>query len=435
MSGLLFKTGRVLVNVIKIFLGALFAQKVLGALLVAGFTNRILERAVYKSWWKRSSLKETVSFQRFLQDHVPGMPRTTLPHWFSAPDPLISNDRFFRKQFRRIRTFFGNLTGYLRNGFTTVLHSFLVTGPGLVLMAFGWYSGWQNSFNKGYEHALVGPALSLAGLLYVVTVFCYLPLAQANLVSKKNWKAFYEIQFIRRLLRSSLVPSARLALWYLLVFVIVNILAILPNTPDLNAQAQALDPEHLEQFVKRYFLACGLFFFPALCVLKNRAGTVYGVALLRSLNSGLITEEEITEEQWFILNALNLMEPSPQQPSKWWSRALKFATEKTLRAVVFGFIFGTWFLFAGWIYIAQFFHFRGAWGWLNQPVLQLPWIRFLPEPLGNPYLELLRIAGLCLAVFVGLKVWRKIQRRSWRLSKRLEPTRNDSAVQPGSAEF
>ena len=61
-----------------------------------------------------------------------------------------------------------------------------------------------------------------------------------------------------------------------------------------------------------------------------------------------------------------------------------------------------WFTFVAQIYIAQFFQAHGGMGWINQPLVQLPWFHYLPARLNNPWLG---VISALLAWFVAVLIW------------------------------
>ena len=65
--------------------------------------------------------------------------------------------------------------------------------------------------------------------------------------------------------------------------------------------------------------------------------------------------------------------------------------------------FWIWFSFVAQIYASEFLSSHTALGWVNQPLVQLPWFRHVPPRLGNLPGELLLIVLVVLGtVLVGL---------------------------------
>jgi hypothetical protein len=47
-----------------------------------------------------------------------------------------------------------------------------------------------------------------------------------------------------------------------------------------------------------------------------------------------------------------------------------------------------WFSFVAQIYISEFINYHSGLGWINQPLVQLPWFRYLPTAVRNPWADI-----------------------------------------------
>src|SRR5207244_3788052 len=86
-----------------------------------------------------------------------------------------------------------------------------------------------------------------------------------------------------------------------------------------------------------------------------------------------------------------------------------------------------WFLFIAQIYVAEFLQNHGAWGWLNQPLVQLPWFHYVPARLKNPTGEVVFVLLLTLVVLLI----RSLAGKAQRLKPRMNPaqrSRNQTKV-------
>jgi len=402
------RLGKCLFGLVKISLGALFSQLVLGALLLAGWTAQILQRSIYLTWWKQSSCRSEKSFQRFLHDAGKSNYAKRLPDWFLSDDPTGAHQKGRIR--RKVSEAFRLTLQRISIGLTLTFHSFLVTSPGLMIIGAGWYAGWQNSFNKGYEHAAIGPLISILGMLLLVPVLIYLPLAQASLISKGRWKAFYDLPYLRKIHRLSLFPAGLAGLWGLLFFFILNAGVMVANSAEINEKAASLPTHEVVGFIKRYYLFWGFPFVLMLGYYRHLCGRVYALGVLRALKSGSITEDELDEGEWKILNDLRLLQNPANQTTGRWFRMFQNLTQKTLRIMSTSFLVGISFLMIVVIMVTQFWHFRGLWGWLHQPMLGLPWFQFVPNSIRHPSQPLL-IAGLILLIGWGmLRISRKLRK-------------------------
>ena len=78
------------------------------------------------------------------------------------------------------KRFAGSLWANLRIGVQGIFNVWVWTMPACVLWMFSWYAGWDNSFNKGYEQAWVGPTTGLLGVAMFIAAMFYVPMAQAR---------------------------------------------------------------------------------------------------------------------------------------------------------------------------------------------------------------------------------------------------------------
>ena len=72
-----------------------------------------------------------------------------------------------------------------------------VTLPLMVLWLLSWWGGWENSFNKGYEQAWVGPVIGVGGDGLIILAMTYVPLAQARQATEGTWRSFFDYRLVR----------------------------------------------------------------------------------------------------------------------------------------------------------------------------------------------------------------------------------------------
>ena len=212
---------RILFAPVKFFSGIILCQSVLGALAVIGWTYRLMQRSVLKQWWKLSvSSAKAGSFAAFVASDTRTGEHVHWPNWFltqnfrgtsgffrraatvpglehapaaaagDSPSPsaisaalLRQNDSSTaepagegtssrRPRWARSRNLLKALiTSFwlnVRLGVQGAFNTWVLTLPACVLMLFGWYDGWNNSFNKGYEQFLVAPGISWLGIMLFI---------------------------------------------------------------------------------------------------------------------------------------------------------------------------------------------------------------------------------------------------------------------------
>jgi hypothetical protein len=392
------RSRRIVFAPVKFFWGMALCQSVLGALAVTGWTYRLMQRFVLKQWWKLSlSAGKGDSFAAF----VAGDERTEgHVHW---PNWLVAQN--FRGTIRRrAEALFTSVWLNVRLGVQGIFNTWVLTLPACVLMLFGWYDGWNNSFNKGYEQFLVGPGISWLGIMLFIAAMLYTPMAQARQAVTGHWRSFYQFRLVWTLVRRRWLACFGLALLYALCSVPLLILgAIVMFLPNINPKLADLTPARTIQVLNSYFFWSALFVFPAFVLLRLVAARIYGTALVKAVQTGAVDQEALGENEWQALHRLELLQVDPPRLRHPVLRIVTWAGTRAGR-ITFGFLTGLiWFAFIVELYVVQFFNYRGAQVWLNQPLVHLPWFHHMPAALKNPWGDFLLAAAV---VFVA-----------WRLAK------------------
>jgi len=210
----------------------------------------------------------------------------------------------------------------------------LVTLPFTALWTLAWWAGWENSFNKGYEQAAVGPLLSFTAVAMALPLLSIIPMALAHQAVTGSWRAFFDWRQVPRLMARSgwrylllSVLTAVLALPVMVLRVLPPFVeAIIPGFADMTA-GQVADVQGLMT------LAFAAYAFLSLLVLRGGAARTYRHAVLRL----------------------------SERPPHWLLRAAGWAV---MTAASFGFV--------AQIYVAQFFNHGWA-KWFTHPHFLLPW--------------------------------------------------------------
>src|SRR5690606_37159545 len=118
----------------RFFLGVVFTQTLPTACMLTGWGQETMRRAVLARWAAATGA-------------APPPECAAWPSFVMGEDPAAG----WRHRL------FGGAWRNLRYAVNTLAVTYSVTGPGVALMAFFWRHGWDNSFNKGYEQACIGP--------------------------------------------------------------------------------------------------------------------------------------------------------------------------------------------------------------------------------------------------------------------------------------
>ena len=92
------------------------------------------------------------------------------------------------------KRFAGGLGRNIARGTAAAASLAVATFPFAVLWLASWWAGWENSFNKGYEQALAGQLVGLAGIAIFVVVMVYLPMALVHQAVEQRAFSFFELR-------------------------------------------------------------------------------------------------------------------------------------------------------------------------------------------------------------------------------------------------
>lgn len=361
-----------LIFVWKFAIGIVCVQSLVFSVFLVGWTYRFMQRVALKAWWKRSD--SPTPLDEFLASHD----HLSWPNWIV--------DQNFRETFRthRLKALFHSLWLNFRVGVAGAFNTFILTLPGCALMLFGWYDGWNNSFNKGYEQFSVGPATSWFGIMLFAVAMLYVPMAQARQAISGEWRAFYQWRLVWRLVRLRWLQSLGIAAVYALVSFPIFILRA--GAPYLAGKATKMSAEELMalphaqvvQSLNQYFLWCALLILPAYLLVRWLAARNYAAGTAIAIKKGIIAAFGLSDFERGALARLNMLEPAPAPPRHILLRVAARVWRFGLRSAAVFAIFLVWVIYVFELYVCQFFHYIPGVGWLNHCLVQLPWFHFIP---------------------------------------------------------
>ncbi|MDX1950806.1 MAG: hypothetical protein SFY81_01410 [Verrucomicrobiota bacterium] len=381
---------RFTVAAFKYLWAVLFTQGML-AFLIVGWTYRKMQYSIARRWWKLSGSSEPLADALGATMHSRHLKR--LPNWFAAHDyreyvPLPEAN-LLSNAIRRFKTVFHNLTGSFwlnaKVGFKGLFTTSVLVLPAGVIWLFSWYDGWHNSFNKGYEQAVVGPALGVFGIILFITAMLYVPMAQARQASTGNWKSFFQFRIVWMIVRRKWLAMLLLAMLYSALAVplmfMKSAVAFFPNiNPELSnyTDAQALS------LLKTYFFYCSIYFVAAYFILRLVAARIYANGLVECVQGGLLLEDQLAEREWELLHRFDLLKIRPAPTRHVLVRTVAWLGTRVGRAITAVALVLVWFSFVAQIYVSEFIIKKEfGLGWLNQPLVQLPYFRYIPSHLSD----------------------------------------------------
>jgi hypothetical protein len=252
----------------------------------------------------------------------------------------------------RIARALGGLAANIRSGLMALTALLAWTLPFTLLWLGSWWAGWENSFNKGYEQAFVGPAVFLTGALVAALILPALPFVLAHLAAEDRLAAAFELRRLRTLLSQ--------AGWRVPALMLLTTLAALPFTATRGLITTAADwapwiedygPDEVAAFKGRIALALAAIAFLATWVLRSLAARAYVSAAPRAagLRPGLWDGSQASEA------AVPARPRSRLMTTLWYGSAMAMTLALSFLILAGQFLDHAW------------------WRWLFHPVLTLPW--------------------------------------------------------------
>ncbi len=323
--------GRILRGVLwftKFIVGVLFCLTPLTAVLVLGWLSRFMRRSIILK------LDPSVKVSR--------------PNWiFSETSSFLSN--------------FTSISGSalwknIKSGFAALSAITIISFPYCALWLLSWWAGWDNSFNKGYEQAFVGPMVAVSGIVFAFCAWTYLPFALAHQAAEERWLAFFEFRKIRQLIRMSGRGLILVALLYLILAGFIFLVRSIPVFMEhIYPAVLSYTPEQMKKFIDGYFFWMTFLLFAGLVILRSVTGRVYASAARRCVF--------YYQSEWKDTFAAQTLKQDVADPGKPWflSSVLYFIV-----------LILCWPAVVFLIYAGQFFN-HDWYLWVQHPLFQLPW--------------------------------------------------------------
>jgi hypothetical protein len=352
-----------------LLVGSVLAMSYLGAVVVFGWLCRWVQGRVLHGWWRRSPLRQQISFDQFCAESEPDAP-CLHPRWLLRQGVVAEGMRGWH--------LFHSLWLNLRVGFLGLLSTFLLLGSGCLLMTFSWEYGWQASFDKIDEVRHIGRMTAGVGIALFMLAMVYVPMAQVHQAVTGDFRAFFEFRFIGQLIRARLGSYVVFAILFLEIAVVLENLKTIPTGLDdhLPLFSNASDQE-LQWLFRAYYLGCSFVLLLSLLVTRLMVLRLYGSAVLRVLRRGWVSREQLHPRLIHWLSRLELV-PETRKADR---VGLGHIVRCTVLLVV---LLAGWFGFVAKVYVGEFFNYHPVVGFLNHPLIQVPCCNYLPAHLGRP---------------------------------------------------
>ncbi|WP_295074002.1 hypothetical protein [Tabrizicola sp.] len=269
-----------------------------------------------------------------------------------APGWLLGPREWNGHPTARLGRALGGLAANIRTGLIALSALAVWTLPFSLLWLGAWWAGWENSFNKGYEQALVGPSVFLAGTLLAALILPVLPFMLAHLATENRLSAAFELRRLRTLIAQ--------AGWWVPGLMVLSLLTAAPfaaarglitTATDWAPRIEDLSPEAAASLNGQIALALAALAFLSVWTLRALAARAYAAAAPRAagLKPGL----------WDGTCAAEAAVPAKARP-----RLLTWLCYGVAMAVAPGVAF---------LILAGQFLDHAWWRWLFHPALTLPW--------------------------------------------------------------
>ncbi len=360
------------------------------SIVAVGWSYRWMQAIVLRGWWKQSPRRREGTFADFCDSLGQDGP-VPRPRWFLRERLTTAIDHptrggtppsGLRKVGRALSLPWYSLWVNFKTGLAGLFCTYLLTGWGCLLMAFGWEYGWLTSINRYYEQAFVGVSTFLLGALLFILAMFYVPMAQAHQAATGQARAFFEFRFVRRLVRARLTAYIGLAaltgFTSLVLMIVVLSLTVSENFPGND---RSLSPqEGLAIFWQYFFWFTLLLLFPLYLLQRFVAAVVYRSAVLKVLRQGKVTQAELNPvlRGWLDKMDLRIIPRAETVGLGWYAR---LTTRFAYRRVLFTALFLLWLAFTFRLLVGHFLRSQPVVGFLNQPMIQLPCFDFIPDHL------------------------------------------------------
>lgn len=314
-------------------LGSLIVNGVIGTLLCTGPVTALIALG----WLMRRS--GHLASDRFGSVEEP-------PGWLFGPREVN------RKRSGRIVRGLGGLGANIRSGILSLTALLVWTLPFTLLWLGAWWAGWENSFNKGYEQAFVGPSVFLLGAVLAGLILPVLPLMLSHLAAEDRLSAAFELRRLRSVIAQSgwRVPALTLVVTlFALPFTAAR--GLITTATDWAPWIEDLSPDDLVALQGQITLGLAALAFLTAWITRSLATRIYAGAAARAagLKPGLWDGSEAAE-------GAVPSRPAPRILTALWV-ALAFALCLGLSLLI----------------LAGQFLDHAWWRWLFHPALTLPW--------------------------------------------------------------
>lgn len=367
----------------KLVIGAAFCQFLPTSILVVGWTYRLMQRTALKQWWRASGgAQHEPDFRKYLESNPSAARFASYPTWFNAPKEIEVTNSGIRARLNR------SLGGLKQNaviGFLGLVNTWVLTLLPMLLWQFGWYAGWDNSFNKGYEQFSAGQQISLSGIGMFLLTMLYVPMAQARQAVTGEWRSFYDFKTVWRVIQQRRLFCLILAALFSLVAFPLRVLMMIPvGFPIGDQTRESMTDAQLLDFIQNYYFWVSMAGFLGFVAVRIVVARVYASGIALAVRAGTVPIDALRGFELRAVTQLGLAQIALQLSPSFVTRVAIRTARPVWRAAATLATLVVWFTFVAQLYVSQFINYRPpTYGFMNQPIIQAPVFRYIPDALAR----------------------------------------------------
>lgn len=385
-SRILGSLRRLLAVLLKLAIGILLCANPWTAVLVVGWSFRLMNRRIVRGWFAKSPGPDSSRWDAASTAVGYGASQRVLPRWIVSEavhgqlhrrTPSGNPPGRFRILIRLPLALTLSFWSNLQWGVMAVFCTYVLTIPACGLWLGSWYDGWNTSFTKGYENAFVGAQTGIFAHVLFIAAMLYVPMAWGHLAASGRLSAFFQFDLISRLIwkrgwtMTFFAAAFAVATLPILALRGAGPLALLASDPEKWAEAS---PGEIAQVGRLFQLGAGIYVFGAFVLLHVLIARIYRSALLDTLQQNPRLYHRLPDSIRATLFEFGLTPEMPRtsgpilRAARW-----SYRTVSNVAAIVVASIL--WFAVIAQIYVGQFINYIPWAGWLNQPLIHLPCIQ------------------------------------------------------------
>ena len=361
-----------------------FAQSLLTSIITLGWIYRWVQYSVTIRLFQSSSIATNNKWKQFSENNPEIARLQKVPNFFRRQETKEKINLPQTPIVNKLHWLFDSLCLNWKIGFSGILTTWSLTIVPCILWAMAWYTGWHISFNKMYEESATGFSISFLGIILFSLIMFYVPLAQTRHSFTQDWRSFFDFRFLKAMIFQCPLLIFFLALGYTACSFIVTVVKVIPVfLPAINPQLETLSSSEALNFLNDYYFYTGLINLLLFFTLKTLTGRIYADTLKKMWTEKVLSAKYFHSHEVSILQLLNIRYGENYQQSKLLTKVIKFPFFLSYKTIVISATFIVWMSFNFLPFISEFLNYYPFWGFLNQPLIQLPSFSYVPSHLQN----------------------------------------------------